>query len=253
MDHFERRLEGLNMKRSSRDTIGDADNNARDQFYAKIFHEMRTAVHGICGMTGVLKEIVKDASQLEHIDTIGELGSDLDRLCNDILKYQITQSSEFSLELSPCDLRRRLEHLVAAFLPEARRNNTAILLDLKMLPDRVVCDGTRIIQVFHNLMQNAMNHADCRQIMLGITNVDANDSHTVLHGFVEDSGKGIPADQLKHLFKPFRKRPGSRGAGLGLAICAQLVERMGGTISVESHPTIGCRFEFTVRVGAVTS
>ena len=236
------------MKRMSTDCRITTEQQPTEQFYATIFHEIRTAVHGICGIAELLKESSFDNTQQEHVQTIEELGNDLNRLCVDVLNFQLTRSPQFQLIPFPCNLRQRIRRLVETTQPQASLRGATIAVDMDDFPDQVCCDGTRIVQVFHNLLQNAIAHSGGRLITLGIHATTDGAAHTVLHCSVEDTGMGIPSDLLDHVFRPMPPSADSQGAGLGLAICAQLVHQMGGAIAVNSFPGVGCRFEFSVRI-----
>lgn len=222
----------------------------RQHFYSCVSHELRTSVHGVLGMAELLAETDLDPRQREYVELLCASGRHLSSMSSDLLNYSKMNSPMFQLSPAEIPLRDCLRGVVEAFVPLAAQKNVQLRGALDELPARAVCDATRIRQIFTNLIHNALKFTESGYISVGVASVRRiGQRHYELHCFVEDTGRGIPQDQLKHLFTPYWQGIQQDGAGLGLAICAQLVKLMGGHITVNSEVGIGSTVVFTLRVG----
>jgi|GEM_PF-2995183 len=224
---------------------------ARQHFYACVSHELRTSVHGVLGMAELLAQTDLDQRQREYVELLCVSGRHLSSMSSDLLSYARLKAPGFQLEVADVPLRSCMQSVVDEFLPLARQKNVQLRGMMDTLPEYARADITRIRQIFINLVHNALKFTDTGYIAVGISSVRRiGQRHYELHCYVEDTGRGIAPDQLAHLFTPFWRAGRQRDSGgLGLSICAQLVQLMGGQITVNSEPGIGSTVVFTLRVG----
>jgi CheY-like chemotaxis protein len=170
---------------------------------------------------------------------------------NDILDFSKIEAGKLDMESIPFALRGSIEPMLKMLALKAREKglamNCAIADDV---PDGLAGDATRVRQVLINLINNAVKFTARGEVNLRIALDSASETSACLHFVVEDTGIGIPADKQAHIFEAFAQADGSTtrrfgGTGLGLTICRQLVEMMGGRIWVTSVPDHGSAFHFT--------
>ena len=239
-----------------------AEETAREKsnFLASMSHEIRTPLNAVLGLTDLLLLTDLDTDQRDYVRTAHTSGRLLLALVNDILDFSALESGRIELEQRPVALHDLLRDTVGMFDSEARRKGVALGLDLATdVPTHVLGDETRVRQVMVNLLGNAMKFTDSGTVSLsarvGGTPLPGVDG-PVLELAVRDTGLGIRPDNLDRLFQPFTQEDASTsrkygGTGLGLAICRLIVERLSGTIEVESR--LGEGSTFLVRLPLVTT
>lgn len=222
----------------------------KQQFYACVTHELGSAVHGVNGMAELLLQEGLGVDARRYAEILGRGGRHLASLCRDLLEYAATQAPQFELKPARLDLEEELRSTLAAFGDRARDKNVMLRADFSGLPGSVIADGTRIHQIFANLIHNALKFTERGYISVKAACVRVIDERCYeLRCQVEDTGCGIPPEQIGRLFTPFWRGDRSGGTGLGLAICAELVRRMGGRIEVGSEVGIGSTVTFTLQAG----
>ncbi|WP_397541890.1 response regulator [Roseovarius salis] len=231
----------------------EAANAAKSSFLANMSHEIRTPMNGIVGMAELLRETRLSEEQKLYVETVKSSGEALLVIINDILDYSKMEAGKLALHPEPFDLERCIHELVTLMQVNARDKGLDLLVDYDLfLPGQFVGDPGRIRQVLTNLLGNAMKFTESGHIIVRATGVPADDlSEVTLHIAVEDTGIGIGADKLGHIFGEFNQIEDARnrkfeGTGLGLAISQRLVRLMGGEIWVESEEGAGSTFGFTV-------
>ncbi|MBX3188294.1 MAG: response regulator [Labilithrix sp.] len=221
-------------------------NRSKDVFLATLSHELRTPLNAIVGWTDMMKNGQLGGGELGHaIETIDRNALALSRLVADLLDVSRIVTGTLNLESSLVGLASVVESAIEAARPQC----TAKHIGLDMSLDRVGCvrgDAVRLRQVIGNLLSNAIKFTPSGgRIVVRVAKDESGDGEIV----VEDSGEGIAAELLPHVFERFRQAENAktRGLGLGLAIVKHLVELHGGTASAASEGTAkGARF--TVRL-----
>ncbi len=222
----------------------EAANRAKTEFLATMSHEIRTPVSGLLGLLRVLRDETKDAGQREQLELASGAGETLLSLLGNVLDYSKVESGHLELELLDFDLAGLMDGIALLLQPAAQEKGLAFNLDLDPdLPARLHGDLGKIRQILFNLAGNAVKFTDQGSVTLSATQQTADT--LVLE--VTDSGPGIPLQAQGRIFEPFAQLDPSisrehGGAGLGLAICKQLTQLLGGRLSVKSRAGAGSCF-----------
>ncbi len=231
-----------------------AASRAKGEFLANMSHEIRTPMNAILGFAELLAAEALTDRQREFIKTIGESGHHLLSIIEDILDFSKIEAGRLQTEMREFSLDEMLSGIERLLHPLAERKSIRLILDAPPGPaTKIHSDEARIRQCLINLVSNAVKFTETGQVVVR-TGIEAeNPSHSKLRFEVQDTGIGISADQMKHLFEPFRQGDGSTtrrfgGTGLGLAITRQLVELLGGRVSVTSQVGVGSTFTIELPV-----
>lgn len=228
----------------------------KSRFLASMSHEIRTPMNAILGYSALLADLVTEEPGAAYLQAVQKAGNMLMNLINDILDLSKIEAGQLSLQDDYIDLRKVLSEIREIFLMKLAEKQVAFEVSVgPEVPDMIIQDETRVRQILFNLIGNASKFTEQGSVRVraGITsnsqledcNSDQPYSQLVLE--VEDTGIGIPEDQLGQIFEPFKQREGqdSRkygGTGLGLAITSRLIQEMKGDIQVESQIGCGTRF-----------
>ena len=223
----------------------DAANLAKSQFLANMSHEIRTPLNGILGMAQVMER--EDLSPVQHdrLKVIRQSGKTLLAVLNDVLDLSKIEAGRLDIDNHEFDLAEAVDAACAAFFNLAAQKDIELRLDIDAGAEGIWWgDGARLRQVLVNLVSNAVKFTIEGHVVIHATPAGAG-----LRFTVSDSGIGVPADRLGDLFQKFNQVDASTtrrfgGTGLGLAISRQLVELMGGQLSVESIENEGSTFSF---------
>ncbi|MFZ5569918.1 MAG: transporter substrate-binding domain-containing protein [Thermodesulfobacteriota bacterium] len=235
-------------------------NRAKSIFLANMSHEIRTPMNAILGYSQLIRQSpgLSD-EQKKNVETIIRSGEHLLHLINDILEMSKIEAGRLERHSAPFDLHALLGDLRMMFT--IRTDSKGLALDVsrtESVPRVIAGDEGKLRQILINLLGNAVKFTDSGRVCL---RVDAREpgadegtntrDHLMLTFEVEDTGLGIPREDLQTIFASFEQSAGGRsreGTGLGLAICREYLHLLGGDITVESEPGKGSRFRFTLPV-----
>jgi len=232
-------------------------NQAKSDFLASMSHELRTPLNGILGYAQILKRDVSlSEKQKSGVDVIQRSGDHLLTLINDILDLSKIEAQKLELQLTEFHLPDFLQQIASIIRVRAEQADLSFVYEaMTDLPMGVQGDEKRLRQVLLNLLGNALKYTEKGKVTLKVGYDDASTFPDLLRFQVEDTGRGIPQDQLEGIFQPFQQVKNQsqhiEGTGLGLPITQKLVTLMGGELGVTSTPGKGSTFWFTVRLPAV--
>ncbi|WP_374512753.1 response regulator [Brevundimonas sp.] len=233
-----------------------ASSRAKSEFLAVMSHEIRTPLNGVLGVAALMERELEQEALRPYVRTILDSGQSLLRLLTDALDMSRAEAGLMSFEEAPMRLQAVAEDLLALWRPRAEEKSLVLTVACDA-PDiaGVVADETRLKQLLNNLIGNAIKFTPSGVVEVRLS-ARSDGDRVALTGTVEDSGPGVDEATAAGIFDPFNTGRAGRegaGAGLGLAICRQIVERMSGAIAVDRSPLGGARFAFDLtppRAGA---
>lgn len=225
---------------------------AKSGFVASMSHEIRTPMNAVIGMTDLLLQTRQTRKQQEYIRIIQHSGDMLLSVVDSILDFSRLEAGALTLEKHAFNVADLMEGVLGMMGYQAYSKGLELAGRVAADdPVRVSGDSDRLRQILVNLVSNAIKFTERGQVLIRIEPVLETDGKTLLNFEVQDSGIGIDTAVRGKLFEPFTQVGASAvhrhdGTGLGLTICKQLVECMGGQIGVESEPGQGSTFWFSV-------
>lgn len=231
-----------------------AANAAKTQFLSNMSHELRTPLNGILGYAELLTFELEQEPQREYADIIHASGLHLLSLVNQLLQLNKIESGTDSIELAAENLRAVLPLVVDAHRSSATLKGLALDLAIAPnVPETILCDRMKLVQVLNNLLHNAIKFTDTGRIGVALAMRGAEPVFTV-----RDSGRGIPAELHEKIFEKFFQvdagdsRNGD-GTGLGLSLVRELVRMMGGKVELDSAPGRGSTITFSIAQEALAA
>ncbi|WP_077343138.1 response regulator [Pseudocolwellia agarivorans] len=236
---------------------------SKDKFVAHLSHELRTPLTSILGYTELLLFNKENSHIHAELSTILDNGKHLLGLLNNVLDLSKIAADKLELNYTHIALDNFIIDLYALMSVTAQDKGIVLKINAKTpLPLHINADAIRLRQVFINLIHNAIKFTDKGSVTVDIW-LDRNNSNNsknsknTLHFTITDTGIGIPTHLLATIFKPFEQvedivSRNEEGAGLGLAICCELLKQMGGTIEVESTENVGSKFIITLELGDIS-
>lgn len=221
-------------------------------FLANMSHEIRTPLNGIMGFSQLLEATELSSEQREFLGFVISSSQRLLAVIDDILDISKVESGKIELELHPFDIRKVIKEIETIFELRIQGKGVRWISSVSpQVPQRVIGDSKRLVQVISNLLTNAVKFTDSGTIELKVEPVQVREESVTLFFRVSDTGIGIPKDIVPDLFQPFTQADSSYtrkygGTGLGLSICKGFVEMMHGRIWVEPNEPQGTSFCFTV-------
>jgi len=220
----------------------------RSEFVLRASHELRTPVTGMHMAFGLFRERARfnaDSREADLLDTVNEEMQRLMQLINDLLNFSRYQNGLQKLSLSPCSIEDLLEQARIRFSGDAEEKGIELLVEVQAPLPRLQADQQQLERVLDNLIDNALRHTSAG----GLIRLQARRHGDRVIISVEDNGEGIAYGQQGRIFEPFvqvgRKKG---GAGLGLALCKEIVQLHGGRMGVYSRPGQGTQFYMALTV-----
>jgi PAS domain S-box-containing protein len=228
----------------------EAANRAKSEFLANVSHEIRTPMNGIIGLSQLALLDEQHSQQRDYLEKIARAGHNLLRIINDLLDTAKLEAGRMDFEQAPFSLNELLTELAGmrTQMPAGKALELAFHV-APAVPQHLLGDRLRLGQCLTNLLGNAIKFTPAGQIDLDVDITDS--TPPLLRLCVSDTGIGIAADALPHLFSAFSQADASTarrfgGTGLGLHISRELARGMGGELQVESHVDAGSRFTLTL-------
>lgn len=231
----------------------ESENRSKSEFLAHLSHELRTPLSAILGFTELLLNKTKDTESAGHLRIVHRNGKHLLGLLNDILDLSKIEAGKLELEKQPVSFAAFLTDIYFLMQGAAADKNLQLRIETPQpLPLTINTDPMRLRQILLNLMGNAIKFTPQGEVVLTIDWVGQSQKNKIRFS-VKDSGIGICEETLKVIFEPFVQSKNAQvhpraGTGLGLTISKELVERLGGTIQVNSAVGEGSVFSFTLAV-----
>lgn len=232
----------------------EATAKVKTEFVANVTHELRTPVNGILGNTNILLENETDLKKIGLLNTISKSCGAMNELINGILDFSKLDAGKFTLENRKFNFRNMIDYVKSTHMPKITEKGLKFFVTISPdIPEFVIGDELRISQILNNLLSNACKFTNVGKISLEALMTAQEKNRIELFFIVLDTGIGIAKSDEDKLFKSFSQVDASvsrkyGGTGLGLNISKQLVDLMGGHITIDSELNKGTMFSFSIWV-----
>ena len=225
-------------------------NEAKTRFLFNMSHDIRTPMNAIVGFSGLLEKSIHDEKKsLDYIKKIRVSSDILLTITNQVLEMARIESGKITLSSESVNIREMVEAMNTVFESSLTKKSLEYQCSLNVVHDQILCDKTKMEEIILNVVSNSIKYTNPHgKITVSIDELDSEDEKNANYKVVvEDNGIGMSQDYLPHIFEEFSREHTSTetrvaGTGLGLPIVKSLVDRMGGTIEVESEEGKGTRF-----------
>ena len=227
---------------------------AKSEFLANMSHEIRTPMNGVIGFTRLLANTELSEKQRDFLSTIQKSANSLLRIVDDILDFSQLESGRLVLTHEPFRLRECVESAIGLWAPQSHAKHLELIsMVYSDVPEHLVGDETRIIQILNNLIGNAVKFTERGEIVVRVMLEELGEHEVTVALAVSDTGIGIPLGDQQRLFLAFDQGSATTkrlfgGTGLGLSICHSLAAAMGGNINVTSRSGEGSEFRVTLKL-----
>jgi signal transduction histidine kinase len=228
-----------------------AANKAKGLFLSNMSHEIRTPLNAVIGLTNLLLKTHMDEKQKDYTDKMRRAASTMLSLVNDILDFAKIDTGDMAIEQVPFNIYRLIDDLAFFFQEKNTGSGVKLVFDLDpALPMNLLGDPRRLQQIFINLLDNAYKFTEKGSITVKAAVSSLSSGNAVVDFAVEDTGIGISKEQIDAIFAAFNQADNSAtrkygGVGIGLTVTRQIVELMGGKMSVSSEEGKGTLFSFS--------
>ena len=225
---------------------------SKDEFVANITHELRTPVNGIKGHLFNLNETETDKEKKKNIEIMLKCCSNMEKLINNLMDFSKIEAGKFEINEAPFSIRECVQQVVETNICNANAKGIQLSCYItEDIPDQLIGDELRIIQILNNLVSNAVKFTSMGSVRVEVYCTMQRDNEIELTFLVIDTGIGISKEEQSKLFKIFSQVDGSitrkyGGTGIGLYVSKQLAELMGGAIDVESEKGKGTTFQVSI-------
>ena len=225
-------------------------NEAKTRFLFNMSHDIRTPMNAIVGFSGLLEKSLHDEKKsLDYIKKIRVSSDILLTIINQVLEMARIESGKITLNPESVNIREMVDAMNIVFESSLTKKSLEYQCSLNVVHDQILCDKTKMEEIILNVVSNSIKYTNPHgKITVSIDELDSEDEKNADYKVVvEDNGIGMSQDYLPHIFEEFSREHTSTetrvaGTGLGLPIVKSLVDRMGGTIEVESEEGKGTRF-----------
>jgi two-component system, sensor histidine kinase and response regulator len=241
------RTEALQARR-----LAENANRTKSMFLANMSHEIRTPMNAVIGLAHLVMKTDISPKQRDYLLKIHNSAISLLGIINDILDISKIEAGRLEIEIHDFDLNAVLQNLATTLAPRFEGDDVELLFDIpKGLRMKLKGDGLRLGQVLLNLVGNAIKFTKVGEVIIRVQEITSLPQRVEIRFTVADTGIGMSAQQMEHVFEPFTQADPSTtrkfgGTGLGLSISKHLVELMGGRIEAQSTPGQGTSISFSI-------
>lgn len=227
---------------------------AKNDFIAMMSHEIRAPINAIMGISHLVLESDLSEHQQSQMTKIKDSASVLLTLINDILDHSKIEAGKVTIEQIPFDLNALLDDISNIVSHKAHEKNIELIFDIdRSVPNKLIGDPLRLLQVLVNLLNNAIKFTDQGHVILRARAQQQSRLNLKINFDVVDTGIGMSSEQIERLFHSYAQADETiarkyGGTGLGLAICKNLITLMGGSIHIQSTLGLGSTFSFDVKL-----